>query len=290
MIKNLPLVSICIPTYNGSKYIKEAIVSAVSQTYKNIEIIISDDNSKDDTLDIIKFLMSDTNVSYIIYNHKPQGIGENWNNCVRKANGEFIKFLLQDDVLESGCIEKMVNLSVLDSNIGLVYCKRKIIYDSNNDVHLKWLSRNQNLHNKWYKLKVNKFVIEGKEYLKDYNLMREPLNKIGEPTAVLLKKECFDKVGFFNKELKQTLDFEYWYRLMKYFKIGFIEEDLVSFRLHSEQATFINQFKFENEINILYKSMYKNVFWQLHPYRQWKLFKSVSELGDIIRFLKVKMK
>jgi glycosyltransferase involved in cell wall biosynthesis len=286
MINKTPLVSICIPTYNGCKFIREALLSALEQTYKNIEIIISDDESQDDTLEIIQALLSQTTIPYFIHNHNPQGIGENWNNCVRKSNGQYIKFLFQDDVLDKDCIEKMVEFSLLDDQIGLVYCKRKIIYNQNNNDHLRWLLRNENLHQSWSKLKIEQGILKGNQYLKDINLMCEPLNKIGEPTAVLLKKECFDSVGFFSKGLKQTLDFEFWYRVMKQYKVAFMDEELISFRLHPDQATFANKFSFSDEMDILNKSLYKNLFWQLHSNRKWKLFKSQSRVGEFYRYLK----
>ena len=71
---NSPLVSICIPTYNGQQFIAEAISSALAQTYKNLEIIVSDDASKDDTLSIIKNHTSKTQIPIHIFNHKPIGI------------------------------------------------------------------------------------------------------------------------------------------------------------------------------------------------------------------------
>ncbi|WP_281238870.1 glycosyltransferase family 2 protein [Flavobacterium praedii] len=290
MIKKSPLVSICIPTYNGSKFILAAIESAIQQSYNNIEIIISDDNSKDATLEIIKLRLGKASIPYFIFHHIPQGIGENWNNCVRNSNGEFIKFLFQDDVLEKDCIRKMIELSLLDNRIGLVYCKRNIIFDSDNIDHKNWIVINKNLHQNWSNLKIKEGFIEGNLYLKDLNLMREPLNKIGEPTAVLLKKECFEKVGYFSKNLKQTLDFEFWYRVMKYYKIGFLDEELVWFRLHPEQATFKNKFSYNDEIAILNKTLYSKLFWRLHLNRQWKLFKSQSKLGDFYRFIKNKIK
>ena len=61
-----PLTSICIPTYNGKEYIKECIDSAINQTYNNIEIIISDDNSQDNTIDISNKILEKTNIDYKI--------------------------------------------------------------------------------------------------------------------------------------------------------------------------------------------------------------------------------
>jgi len=288
--QDFPLVSICIPTYNGAKFIEEALDSAINQTYKNIEIIISDDNSSDDTLVIIEKMLINATIPYKIYNHEPKGIGANWNNCVEKSNGTFIKFLFQDDLLRSDCIEKMLELAKRDDQVGFIYCKRTILHDSNNPEHIKWISYCGVLHAKWFKIKVEQGILEGKKYLSDLYLMNGPLNKIGEPTAVLIRKKCFEKAGYFDEDLKQTLDIEYWYRLMKYYKVGFIDEELISFRLHDEQASFVNLRDQIDEKYLLNKKFYNTTFWQFHPKRRWKLFKSHSWVGDIVRYFKKIMK
>ncbi|OAZ05415.1 glycosyltransferase [Flavobacterium succinicans] len=286
MINSNPLVSICIPTYNGGKFIKEALQSAVEQTYKNIEIIISDDNSNDETLIIIKDVLKDCTVPFYIYNHEPKGIGENWNHCVKKSKGTYIKFLFQDDVLAIDCVEKMINLIESDPKIGMVYCKRNIIYDANNRDHISWINNYAILHKSWFEFEVEEGITKGTTYLKNINLMKNPLNKIGEPTAVLIKKECFEKIGYFNIKLKQSLDFEYWYRLMKFYDIGFVNEKLIFFRLHPDQATFANRKSNLNEMESLRESLYRTIFWQLHPERRWKLFKTQSKIANLVRFFK----
>lgn len=286
MIMNNPLVSICIPTFNGEKFIAEALQSAINQTYKNIEIIISDDDSSDDTLKIVNEILVLEQIPFAVYKHKPNGIGANWNNCVRKANGDYIKFLFQDDLLRTDCIEKMVALALLDKQVGLVYSKRTIIYDSNNSEHLVWVKFCGILHKKWFAVNVEQGILEGKKYLSDLYLFNDSINKIGEPTAVLINRQCFEKVSYFDQSLKQSLDIEYWYRLMKYFKVAFVDEELVCFRLHNEQATFVNKTNQVDEKYLLEERLYKTVFWQLHPKRRWKLFKSHSMIGDLVRFLK----
>lgn len=287
---NPPLVSICIPTYNGEEFIESAILSALEQTYPNLEIIISDDNSIDNTLLIVERILSTSEKPFYIHHHIPQGIGENWNNCVRNSNGQYIKFLFQDDLLNNDCVERMMNLMLSSSNVGLVYCKRKFIYDSTNPEHLNWIKHCGVLHKNWLNLVIVEEILEGKTYLKDKKLLNEPLNKIGEPTAVLLNRKCFKEVGYFDKDLKQTLDFEYWYRLMKFFKVGFIDDELVTFRLHSNQATFVNKRNQLDEENLFKNKIYDNIFWQLDRKRQIKLFKSQSKIGDFYRLLKSKLK
>lgn len=124
------LVSICIPTYNGAKFIAEAMDSALCQTYEHLEIIVSDDASKDATLEIIEAYKAKTNIPISIYLHEPNGIGANWNHCIKQAKGKYIKFLFQDDVLLPNCIEKMVRVLENDYTVGLVASKRDFIVET----------------------------------------------------------------------------------------------------------------------------------------------------------------
>ena len=266
-----PLVSICIPTYNGEKYIAEALTSAINQTYKNIEIIVSDDASKDNTLEIIESFNEKTNIPIHIYHHQPKGIGANWNNCVKKAKGDFIKFLFQDDVLKPTCIERMVKLAVTNTNVGLVYCKREIIFDRPKNEYTGWIECYKNLHQNWDSFSISEGVKKGATYLKDKNLLDFPKNKIGEPTAVLLNKKVFNKAGYFHLELEQALDIEYWYRLMPYFNIGFLDEELIKFRLHDQQASQVNRERKIKDKKLLPKIFIKTIYKYLHKEQKKKL-------------------
>lgn len=279
---NKPLVSICIPTFNGEQFIVEAMESTIEQTYFNLEIVVSDDASKDNTLKLIEQFKEKTKIPIHIYHHLPKGIGANWNNCVKHANGEYIKFLFQDDVLEPSCIEKMVNVALSDRKIGLVYCKRNFIFNSNNTAHVKWIKDYGILHQSWHNLSINTTsVIKGKILLNNLNLLKSPENKIGEPTAVLLKKDCFDKVGFFDTDLKQNLDIEFWYRMMKKFNVGFVDETLIKFRLHDEQATFANLNNCVNEKVVLEYKLYKSFFWELNRKVKLQFFLKFNFFGNL---------
>ncbi len=277
---NNSLVSICIPTYNGAKFIMEALESAINQTYANLEIVVSDDESKDETLKLIEQFKEKTQISIRIYHHVPNGIGANWNNCIKYAKGEYIKFLFQDDVLNPTCIEKMVSLALVDRQIGLVYCKRNFIYNPKDIIHVKWLEDYGILHQCWDNHYFNETcVIEGEQLLGDLNLLKFPENKIGEPTAVLLKREIFEKAGFFDMELKQVLDIEFWYRVMKKFSVGFVDEALINFRLHESQASNVNSNNFLNETKQLEFKIYKNLFWQLANKIKLQLFLKYNFIG-----------
>lgn len=270
---NLPLVSVCIPTRNGAKYIEEALTCVIQQDYRPLELIISDDESTDGTVQIILNTIKNWNITVNVYHHTPSIIGANWNNCVKMAKGKYIKFLFQDDLIYSNCISEMVALSEKDDRIGLTFCNRDIISDLKDKAD--WLNRYENLSIKWEELKS---IQEGKSLLKQRNFLKTPRNKIGEPTVVMLKRQCFEEVGFFSEELKQTLDYEYWYRMLPKYKIGFIDEKLAAFRLHDNQATQQNLSGIGDEYLLYYKSIYKNSFRYLSWYNKVKIIFKIFTL------------
>ncbi|MFC4721191.1 glycosyltransferase family 2 protein [Geojedonia litorea] len=269
----LPLVSICIPTYNGAAYLAEALQSALAQTYRPLEIVISDDASSDATLEVVASFKSSCDFPIKVLHHHPSGIGANWNHCVQHAQGDYIKFLFQDDVLLPDCINQLMDLIQRDTHIGMVYCKRDFILDVSNKQHLDFVNAYGDLHHNWGVVDVKEGVLPGTNYLKDPQFLNAPKNKIGEPSAILLRKGCFEKVGYFDEQLHQDLDCAYWYRLMPYYKVGFKDAELVQFRLHNQQASVINKAKTIPDRELLYCMYYQKLFWYLHWKCQLKLLK-----------------
>ncbi len=227
---NNPFVSICIPIYNASKFINSIIDNINNLNYSNFELIISDDFSQDKSLELIKQLESSKTK---IYTHPRYGLVNNWNYCIQKAEGKYIKFLFQDDLITPDCIQKMVDIAETDNQIGLVFCPRSLISEQ----PINSNAFPENLHQGWFNLKS---IQSGVELLEDTNLLKHPHNKIGEPTAVLIRREVFDKVGLFDPSFKQYADLEMWLRIMTDYKVAFIDEKLASFRIHSNQATQMN--------------------------------------------------
>src|SRR6266700_2995349 len=124
-----PLVSVCIPAFNGEKYIVACIESVIHQTWRDLEIIVFDDGSKDATCDIVrKYMLMDSRIKLYI-NENNIGIVENWNQCVKLSSGEWIKFVCQDDYLDLSCISKMMQYASLP--VQLITCDRKFIFEKN---------------------------------------------------------------------------------------------------------------------------------------------------------------
>ena len=261
---NSPLVSVCIPTYNGAEYIIESLDSCYNQSYTNIEVIISDDNSTDQTMDIISEYIKDSNLPVYIFRNKKRGIGRNWNNCIEKANGSLIKMLMQDDILSSDCISEMVSaIRKKEMKLGLIASKREFIIEEGY------------LHNNLEKFKqtygdlqkdlthcrlVEGLIILDKKLFSDPNFLTSPLNKIGEPSFTMFRKEIWSELGGFNESLNQILDYEFYYRLLRRYRIGIIDKALGSFRLHTAQASVHNRRKNDlTEIQFYFKNL-KNFY------------------------------
>jgi len=279
-----PLVSVCIPTRNGSHFIEEALNSVIAQEYKNIEVIVSDDESTDNTLEIVNEFKIKVDFPVYIYSHKPAGIGANWNNCLKKANGEFIKFLFQDDVLFPPCIKEMIQVFHQDLDIGLVASKRKILVDDPDEDQLEWISQYADLQ-KGEGLFSNGTLILDKKFLKRRDLLKHPTNKIGEPSAVLFKRSILEETGYFKEYLNQDLDYEFYFRALKKFKIAVIKKELVGFRLHSSQATKVNKELFINDKDRFDKILFREFFRLLHKEQQRRLLiKFFPNQKKIIKF------
>ncbi|MDZ8259587.1 glycosyltransferase [Nostoc sp. ChiQUE01b] len=259
ILQGEPLVSICIPTYNGKDFIAEAINSVLSQTYKNIEIIVSDDNSNDQTLEIVNRLKNICEILFFVIKHEKYGLANNWNFCISQAKGKYVKFLFQDDLLEPNAIEEMVSLAEQDEKIGLVFSPRRLFtntHDSVYDSNLLMHHEAKDVHKAWSRLKL---IQSGQQLLLDSNILDSPINKVGEPSTVLIRKDVFEKVGLFNSEFCQLVDLEMWLRIMSQYKIGFVDKVLSHFRIHPQQQTRRNV-ALKDAILLDYKKLFQTVY------------------------------
>jgi glycosyltransferase involved in cell wall biosynthesis len=237
----MPTVSVLLPTYNGARYITQTLESIYAQTYLDLEIIASDDGSTDDTVLLLNEFACKNTIPFTIVHNPIRGIASNWNNCLNYSKGKYIKFVFQDDVIAVNCLDKMVAMMERNPNMGLVFSPRNLIIESDEEVREFSNLMQQHfsqLHLGWSKLTA---VQRGAELLNDGNLISAPLNKIGEPSVVLLRKSVLDLVGNFDSELCQLLDLEMWWRILAVSDVGFINEALSSFRIHKNQASAKNR-------------------------------------------------
>ncbi len=231
----LPTVDICIPTYNGAAFLAEAIESAIAQTYPHCTILVCDDGSADATLDVARSYAARSPFPLHVVAHARLGIAANWNACLDCTTGDYIKFLCQDDRLEPECVAQLVAAIARDGEIGMAFCRRRLLYGGELPADLAWL---QAIHEAWPDLKP---VQWGCDLLADRALLVPPDNKIGEPTNVLLSRRAIASVGAFDPAFGQYCDLDMWWRVMARWKIAFVDAELASFRIHPQQASQENQ-------------------------------------------------
>ena len=235
-MSNAVPVSVCLPIFNGALYVRDAIRSILNQTVSPQEIIVSDSGSSDGSENIVREELRKAQATVIILPTKTRGMVANWNSAIRAASGKYIKFLFQDDVLHSTCLEEMVKLAESDARIGLVFSPRNLVIEPSveDDWIARWLLQHRNLSTAFGNLKTNQ---HGSSLLRSPQLLQQPLNKIGEPTAVLVRTDLFDRIGLFNENMRQLVDMEMWIRLMATSHVGYIPTALSSVRVHARQAT-----------------------------------------------------
>jgi glycosyltransferase involved in cell wall biosynthesis len=232
-----PLVSVCIPTFNSSRWIEECLESALAQTYQPLEILIVDDASTDDTVELVRSIRDER--VRLVSNEANLGLTRNWNKCVEMSQGDFVKFLLHDDVLYPDCVEKMMQLFIAHNSLGLVFSPRDIILEiePENPTAKTWLRNHGTLHTRFDSLaKIN----YGRELFGKYLSGGFKGNWIGEPSSVLIKKECFSRLGLFNTKLYQVCDIEMWLRIIFFYDAGFVPQKLSAFRFHRDSTSHAN--------------------------------------------------
>lgn len=178
------LVSVIIPVYQVSLYIERCLWSVICQRYKNIECIIVDDGSEDDSIEKCCKLISSykgTIAFRIIHHDVNQGPSSARNAGIKAAKGDFVFFLDSDDVLTSDCIEKMISYVIKDDALEMVQGSHlRICHDnekqhlsdniriiSNDDARKQFFSRRQLNFAVWNKLLKRSFVVDNHLYFKE---------------------------------------------------------------------------------------------------------------------------
>jgi glycosyltransferase involved in cell wall biosynthesis len=231
-----PLISICMPTYNGEPFLEEAIHSALTQTLGDFELLIVDDCSTDNTVAIAqRHALADPRVR-VIQNEQNMGLVGNWNKCIGLTNGEWIKFLFQDDILDPTCLEKMIAVS---QNARWVLVNRTYFFDES--VSPKDKKEYLSLENEV----TFSAIFKGKQHISaaafSMAVATYPaINIFGEPTCVMIKKEVFEELGEFDASFRQICDYEYWVRIGVNYGMVAINEKLVKFRVHGKSTSMSN--------------------------------------------------
>jgi glycosyltransferase involved in cell wall biosynthesis len=232
-----PTVSICIPTFNGASWVRQTIESALAQDLPDLEVVVCDDASSDDTVAIAR-QFDDPRVRVVV-NRERLGLARNWDRCVRESRGAYVKFLMQDDRLAPDCVSGMLEVIRENPEVGMVFCAREIELDDPADpASILFRKRFGEPH---VRLGPLSRVNDGRALFAAMERDRFRDNLIGEPTAVLVSREALLRLGLFNVMLRQLTDLEMWLRIAYFYDVGFVSAPLVTFRVHKRSASVANE-------------------------------------------------
>lgn len=220
-----PLLTIAIPTYRGGQVIGETIQSVLAQTLTDFELIIVDDNSPDSTESVVR-AFDDPRIRYL---KNPTNLGPegNWNRCLAEASGEYFKLLPHDDLLMPDCLAQQVEVLAADVNkqLALVFSAREVLGPSGALLTRRGYPGAQ------------EGVIAAVDLLRA--CVRRGTNLIGEPGAVLMRRELATKIGDFDGSNPYVIDLDYWFRLLAHGDAWYSTRPLAAFRVSTQQWSVV---------------------------------------------------
>lgn len=195
--KDIPLVSVIAVCYNHSKYVEETLESILNQTYQNIELIIIDSNSPDNSVEIIEKWIKQGNVECtFIKQLEPKNICQNLNLGLRIVKGKYFQGISCDDLLVKDKIQRQVEILEHNEQAGMVFGNAiKIDSESKN------MGRLYSNDNRVYPIFIEKRFTEG---LKQANFIPAP--------SVLIRTKCSSDIGRYDEEIEFE-DWDYWLRI-----------------------------------------------------------------------------
>jgi len=209
-----PLVSIIIPTYNSERFIANSVVSALNQTYPNIEILIIDDGSTDKTETVIQKLPD--SIRYI--KQVNSGPSSARNHGIMQSNGEYIAFLDVDDEWMPSKIDKQVSLFESNQNLSItatsyIRCDADLLPIETTALNIP---------------SKEKGIIPFRMLLEKNQLLT---------SSIMTKKNILDRCGFFDEEIQFGEDWDLWVRIAQLGEIGYIHTPLCKYRVHGAGLT-----------------------------------------------------
>lgn len=213
-----PLVSVCVPVYNGAAHLEEALRSVLGQTYAEVEVIAFDDGSNDGSWEILHGIRDPR----VVCHRNPRNLGpeENWNQALGAAKGKYIKLFHQDDLLVPDCLKRQVAALEEHPEVVLAFCRRDIIRADGR----RLFSRGAGFPEGHVDLQRAAMACA-----------RRGTNVLGEPSGILLRAQTVNAVGGFDASIPYVVDLDYWLRLMAQGPAWYDNRALASFRVSHRQ-------------------------------------------------------
>jgi glycosyltransferase involved in cell wall biosynthesis len=201
-----PAVSVILAAYNYGRYLPGAIESALGQTFRDLEVLVIDDGSTDDTQDVVHCYLGDRRLRYYRTDHVGQPKAKN--TGIRLARAPLLAFLDADDLWLPSKLERQLALFQRDPALGVAYTRRSVIDEQGRDVAYEHpaMHRGRILDSLF---RSNGFVCF---------------------SSVVVRRAVFDDVGLFDEDLALAIDYDLWLRVGLRYRFDYVDEPLVKYR------------------------------------------------------------
>lgn len=218
-----PIVSVIIPNYNYSAFLKQRIDSVLQQTFNDIEVIILDDNSSDNSKDVIESYRGEPHVSHIVYNEENSGSTfKQWRKGFDLARGEFIWIAEADDFADTSLLEKLLCVMCKDTDIKVGF------------VNSNWVTPTSTFINPDYTIAQPQKEYDGTLFVREH-LLKE--NYIYNASMAVFRKDAILTMNDDYMTFKSCGDKLFWRDIALQGKVLFVCEPLNNFRIHDAKVT-----------------------------------------------------
>lgn len=281
-----PLVSVIIPNYNHARYLEQRLDSVFGQTYPNFEVIILDDCSTDNSLEVINRYKDNPHLSQIVINETNSGSTfKQWDKGINLAHGEIIWIAESDDWCELNLLEELIKAFLHNSGTVLAYNSTLVLYDDGYEANRLYIGKNQ--------------YMSGMRYIKHYLSL---FNWIMNASCAIFSKKAALKAKPDYKEYKGAGDYLFWIEIAKQGNVAIVNQRLSYFCRHDGSVTSRKDIDGTNQhevmkINDYIFSLVHIAYWRkrlIYAYhRQWfdnrnylseDIYQSVAELWNFEKY------
>ncbi|MBI2617140.1 glycosyltransferase [Candidatus Gottesmanbacteria bacterium] len=238
-----PRITLITPSFNQGTFIEKTIQSVLSQKYPNLEYIILDGGSQDETLQILQKYKR--KIRYV--SKKDSGQSNAINQGIRNTSGKIIGYLNSDDYLEKDALYNIAVFFMKEKHIMWVTGKCHIVDSTGQEVR-KLITVYKNSFLKFFRHRWAFYIVQ----------------YISQP-ATFWRRSIVDKIGLFDENLHYDMDFDYWIRIWKKYPLGFLDTYLASYRVHPfSKAVSSPETQFQTSSKILEKHIHSRLILFLH--------------------------
>jgi glycosyltransferase involved in cell wall biosynthesis len=231
-----PTVSVLIPSYNHARFLPATLQSVFEQTFTDYEVVVVDDGSCDGSVELLRSY----GARIRLFTQPNRGTYPTLNRCIAESRGRYLAILNSDDLWAPTKLEKQVAVLETQPTVGLVHTDGRFIDAEGN------LLKGNPLGFEWPRTPSGNII----EALVRYNKIIA--------SSVLVRRECFERLGGFREDLFGSGDWEMWFRIALEYNIAFIDEPLTFYRVHGANASFQHRRVYEDDVRVREETIHAN--------------------------------